>query len=676
MIIDILDNDRDEDGTIDPTTVVITTPPENGTVDVDPTTGKVTYTPNPGFSGQDTFEYTVQDNDEQPSNPAKVVIDVSATGNANETVKEADLRDASTPAIVKGEISLDNPGNEAVTDLAIALPTAQITSGGEPVIWEQTSAETVVAKTASGQEIMTVSLGMPVNNNGKTTVPYEIELKGPVDHIQPGQEDRLDLEFAITSSVADSNLIVTIEDDAATSITANATVGSENTFYANVVISLDFSSSMGGRDSGVIDPETGATKTRYEVAVDAIETMLDQYQERLDSVAPGKGDVKVNFSGFSKWATAIGLPDQNETWVSLSDAQKIVDGLRDESLRPAWQTIGVDTNYDAALQQVVHSYLHNQGAGPVQANGAHVDNTFFFVSDGIPNVSNAPDGKLGIQETSPDNYQAGYEYSDIGEDKWTEFLKEQNMKAIAVGIGPKMDLGESFLKPIAYDGQTGTNPDSPDDVIVLVDMSDLGSILAGLVPEATVIQGSISHDTHGNPVSYFGADGASEFIINVDGESYSYDYATQEITSTSTSTWQDAGHGVLVVETGIGSTLTLHMSENYFGEFSYSPVQTRPSGQTHETFEFTLLDKDGDRSSSDLVIDIQAIPEAGTYGKSRSVLNMDDQFNDLDVFNANAAENTLDAFANLPNAAEPVSSNNFNLSQHLDQLSAEQPNLI
>ena len=70
--IDVTTNDTDEDGTIDPTTVVITTPPENGTVDVDPTTGKVTYTPNPGFSGQDTFEYTVQDNDEQPSNPAKV----------------------------------------------------------------------------------------------------------------------------------------------------------------------------------------------------------------------------------------------------------------------------------------------------------------------------------------------------------------------------------------------------------------------------------------------------------------------------------------------------------------------------------------------------------------------------------------------------------------------------
>ncbi len=42
---------------------------------VDPSTGQTTYTPAPGFTGQDTYVYTVQDRDGQPTS-ATVTIDV------------------------------------------------------------------------------------------------------------------------------------------------------------------------------------------------------------------------------------------------------------------------------------------------------------------------------------------------------------------------------------------------------------------------------------------------------------------------------------------------------------------------------------------------------------------------------------------------------------------------
>ena len=48
-------------GTLVPGSVVVTTPPTNGTTTVDPTTGDITYTPNPGFSGTDSFTYKVCD---------------------------------------------------------------------------------------------------------------------------------------------------------------------------------------------------------------------------------------------------------------------------------------------------------------------------------------------------------------------------------------------------------------------------------------------------------------------------------------------------------------------------------------------------------------------------------------------------------------------------------------
>jgi hypothetical protein len=75
-------NDVDPDGTIDVTTVVITTGPNTqrgGTVVVNPLLdGTVIYTPKRGFRGTDTFQYTVKD-DAVPaatSNTATVRVNV------------------------------------------------------------------------------------------------------------------------------------------------------------------------------------------------------------------------------------------------------------------------------------------------------------------------------------------------------------------------------------------------------------------------------------------------------------------------------------------------------------------------------------------------------------------------------------------------------------------------
>lgn len=76
--VDILvtDGDTDPDGTIDVTTVTVQTPPNSGSVSVNPITGVVTYTPNAGFTGVDTFTYTVRDNNGEESNIAIVMVNV------------------------------------------------------------------------------------------------------------------------------------------------------------------------------------------------------------------------------------------------------------------------------------------------------------------------------------------------------------------------------------------------------------------------------------------------------------------------------------------------------------------------------------------------------------------------------------------------------------------------
>lgn len=77
ITIDVLDNDTDDDGTLDPSTVTITrNPSAGGTVTV-LGDGSVRYVPpSETYTGEDTFRYTVADDDGSVSNEAIVTIGI------------------------------------------------------------------------------------------------------------------------------------------------------------------------------------------------------------------------------------------------------------------------------------------------------------------------------------------------------------------------------------------------------------------------------------------------------------------------------------------------------------------------------------------------------------------------------------------------------------------------
>ncbi|MCL1142371.1 Ig-like domain-containing protein [Shewanella gaetbuli] len=96
VVIDILQNDSDiEDGTIEANAIVITTPPQFGSVALDSTSGLVTYTPATDYYGDDSFEYIVKDQGSsiEPaifSNVAKVNITINPVNDAP-VVKDDDV---------------------------------------------------------------------------------------------------------------------------------------------------------------------------------------------------------------------------------------------------------------------------------------------------------------------------------------------------------------------------------------------------------------------------------------------------------------------------------------------------------------------------------------------------------------------------------------------------------
>jgi hypothetical protein len=79
IAIDVLYLDYDPDGSLDASSLTVSSGPAHGTATVQPTefgTAEIVYTPNPGFEGDDIFVYTVRDNDGAVSNPATVTVTV------------------------------------------------------------------------------------------------------------------------------------------------------------------------------------------------------------------------------------------------------------------------------------------------------------------------------------------------------------------------------------------------------------------------------------------------------------------------------------------------------------------------------------------------------------------------------------------------------------------------
>lgn len=123
--IDILANDTDPEGNLDPTSVTITVLPANGIVSVNPATGVVTYTPNENFNGTDTFEYEVCDLD-LTCDQALVTVTIEPINDPPTVNNDTDETSENNPVIIDVLVNDDDPndplGNVDPGSLSILIP--------------------------------------------------------------------------------------------------------------------------------------------------------------------------------------------------------------------------------------------------------------------------------------------------------------------------------------------------------------------------------------------------------------------------------------------------------------------------------------------------------------------------------------------------------------------------
>ncbi len=118
--INILGNDVDTDGNLDPGSVLIVDAPANGSLILSPD-GQISYIPNLGFSGIDSFSYTVQDNEGAVSNLASVVITVELLT----TLDHSDPVDQGVTMGSNGQDVFINVNRNKVSKMAIELIDVQ-----------------------------------------------------------------------------------------------------------------------------------------------------------------------------------------------------------------------------------------------------------------------------------------------------------------------------------------------------------------------------------------------------------------------------------------------------------------------------------------------------------------------------------------------------------------------
>ncbi|MCK5247034.1 tandem-95 repeat protein, partial [Candidatus Bipolaricaulota bacterium] len=128
--INVASNDEDSDGSLDLSSIQITSSPTFGTVSVHHTSGLVTYMPDPLSCGDDSFSYTIADDDGAISNEAHVTVAVLCDDPPLAIddlyhVSEGEALHVDAPGIIDNDIA--SPGDPLTVTLVSSVSHGDLT---------------------------------------------------------------------------------------------------------------------------------------------------------------------------------------------------------------------------------------------------------------------------------------------------------------------------------------------------------------------------------------------------------------------------------------------------------------------------------------------------------------------------------------------------------------------
>lgn len=282
--IDVLGNDLDPEG--EALTIDALTQPANGTAAVED--GAIRYTPAEGFTGSDSFSYTVVDPD-GASATATVTVTVLAVNRAPVVAPIADLELLEGVALSLAVQASDPDGDTLSYRLDAAPDGATIDAASGLIAW------TAAGPNASYGFTVTVSDGVRETTRSfqVTVLPREVENQAPVANadaaeVQAGGTVLIDVlandvdpegeALAIDALTQPANGTVTLEDGRIRYTPAEGFTGSDSFGYTIV-------DPLGASASTSVTVEVRVTPNTAPVAVDDAVTVAEDGTLRVDVLA-------------------------------------------------------------------------------------------------------------------------------------------------------------------------------------------------------------------------------------------------------------------------------------------------------------------------------------------------------------------------------------------------------
>ncbi|SEE26084.1 retention module-containing protein [Pseudomonas anguilliseptica] len=373
---------------------------------------------------------------------------------------------------------------------------------------------------------------------------YSFELLGSLDHPLPGSTD----DDQLLGLPIDFSGVLTATDGDGDPVGGFA----PGSFVINVEDDVpeaqdDYAVAVAGKPLDV----NAVFVLDFSGSIDNTELnqMLEAVRAAAQTLFSGASGVNVQIVAFSGTALSYPVISDFASFSALIDSINPDDG----GTRP----FNGNTDFTAAIEQTMSAYTPIPGWS----------NQVFFISGGNPNEQLGTGGNSLEDDTASD---------------WADFINTNDLNVTTIGVGGGID--EDRLQDVDLDGSGAP--------ILVGDFDDLIDTLRDAVmpdpAEGNVLLGSdgvVSGDDDA-----FGADGPGRIAsIEINGTTYTWDGVL------------DGDQQLTDIATEWGGTLSFNFAT---GAWSYQPPALI-EGDKLESFQYSILDKDGDPSTATLTIHVE-----------------------------------------------------------------------
>lgn len=316
-----------------------------------------------------------------------------------------------------------------------------------------------------------------------------------------------------------------------------------------------------------------------------LNTMLEAVRAAGQALFNGaSGDVNIQLVAFSGTAGSYPVVTDFASFSALLDSLNPADG----GTRP----FNGQTDFTAGIDETMAAYTPIPGWS----------NQVFFISDGNPNEQTGTGGNS---------------LSDATAAAWDSFVDLNNINVTTIGVGN--GINGPRLQDVDLDGSGA--PILVDDFDDLVDTL-VDQVIGGLV-DGNVLQGN-DGAVGGGDDDAFGADGPGQILsIEIDGVVYSWDGVL------------DGDEQLTDIPTPEGGKLSFNFNT---GAWSYQAA-AEVDGDRTETFDYVIVDNDGDPSTATLTIHVEDTgPVEGYVDEDNLPDGIDDLDSVTDVATGSVAE--------------------------------------